>query len=173
MSARTKPSPKGYSALQIALHWTIAGLVIFQLLVNRGMQDAFDDMMEGDLIEDGAWAVLHIGVGVAVLALAIVRVVVRLRSGAPAPELGRPVLVEWLGVATHVALYGFIFLMPITGAFAWFGQSEMSAKVHELARLLLIPLIALHVLGAFVEQFGFRNDTIVRMLRPESRRARR
>jgi cytochrome b561 len=166
VTARTKASPAGYSWLQIVLHWTIAALIIFQLLVNRGMQDAFDDMMDGDLIDSGTWAALHITVGVTVLVLGIMRVVTRLRYGAPPPERRRPLLLNWLATATHLALYGFIFLMPITGALAWFGQSEMSAEVHEFARLLFIGLILVHVAGAFVEQFVFRNDTIIRMLKP-------
>jgi cytochrome b561 len=167
VTARTRPSPAGYSWLQIILHWTIAALITFQLLVNRGMQDAFDDMMDGDPVESGTWAVLHIAVGVTVLVLGSIRVVTRLRHGAPPPEPGRLLLLNWLATATHLALYGFIFLMPVTGALAWFGQSEISAEVHEFARLLLIGLILLHVLGAFVEQFVFRNDSIVRMLKPE------
>jgi len=160
-----RSKPRGYSSLQIFLHWTIAALVIFQLLVNRGMQDAFDDMMDGDQVESGAWALLHICVGVSVLVLATIRVVVRLRHGAPPPEKGRPAVIEWLGTATHLALYGLIFFMPITGALAWFGRSEISAEVHEWTRLLFIGLIVLHVLGAFVEHFVFRNGTIMRMLK--------
>jgi cytochrome b561 len=157
---------KGYSRLQILLHWTMAALIIFQLLVNRGMQDAFDDMMDGDRIDSGYWAALHIAVGLAVLALAIVRVAIRLRRGASPPDPDHPVVLVWLSMATHLALYGFIFLIPLTGAFAWFGRSEISAEVHEWARLLLIPLILLHAVGAFVEQFVFHNGTITRMVVP-------
>lgn len=164
-----RDGPRGYSPLQVVLHWTIAALVIFQLLVNRGMQDAFDDRMDGDAVRDFGWALLHIAVGLSILVLAIVRVIVRLRRGAPPPAARRGVLLNSLAVVTHLALYGFIFAMPITGAIAWFGRSDLSAEAHELGRLLLIPLILLHVLGAFVEHFGFRNDTLIRMLKPEIR----
>lgn len=161
-----KSSPSGYSALQIALHWTIAALVIFQLIVNEGMQDAFDDMMDGDRIEDGTWAIVHIAVGVTVLVLAVVRLGVRLTRGAPAPHDDKPAIINLVGYLTHLALYGFIFLMPLTGAIAWFGMNDLSAETHELGRLVLIPLILLHITGGFVEHFWFRNDTLVRMLRP-------
>jgi cytochrome b561 len=160
--------PQGYSALQIGLHWTIAALILFQLLVNEGMQHAFDDMMDGDEIEDGSWAVLHIGIGLAVLALAVVRVSVRLFRGAPPPHDDKPALINWFGYAVHALLYGFIFLMPVTGALAWFGGSDLSAQVHELGKLVLIGLIVLHVLGAFAEHFVFRNNTLVRMLTPST-----
>jgi cytochrome b561 len=161
-----RASPKGYSRLQIVLHWTIAGLVIFQLLVNGGMQDAFDDRMDGDTIEDFGWALLHIAVGIAILLLAVLRVIVRLRRGVPPPE-SHNALINLMASAAHFALYGFIFLMPITGAIAWFGGSDLSAEAHEWGRLLLIPLILLHAAGAFMEHFVFRNASLRRMLGPE------
>ncbi|HEY9013362.1 MAG TPA: cytochrome b/b6 domain-containing protein [Devosia sp.] len=157
---------RGYSPLQVVLHWTIAALVIFQLLVNGGMQDAFDDLLNGDPIEEMNWALLHIGVGVTVLLLAIVRVLARWRLGAP-PHEGTSQLVRWISWLTHLLLYGFIFFMPSTGALAWFFGIEFSAELHELGRLILIPLIGLHVIGGLVEHFVFQNDTLMRMLRLE------
>lgn len=162
--------PKGYSTLQVALHWTIAALVIFQLLVNEGMQDAFDDWVDGDPVNEMNWAILHISVGVSVLLLAIVRVVVRWYRGVPPPHEGTSPFLRFVGWLTHMLLYGFIFLMPLTGAIAWFFQIEFSAELHELGRLVLIPLIGLHVIGGLVEHFVFQNDTLVRMLRPERSR---
>ncbi len=156
----------GYSALQVVLHWTIAALVVFQLLVNEGMQDAFDDRIEGEAVADMDGAMLHIVAGLAVLALAFVRLAVRFVRGTPHPPADNPVVLTWIGHVTHLLLYGFIFLMPITGAVAWFGGIELSAELHELGRLVLIPLIGFHVLGALAEHFVFRNDTLVRMLVP-------
>jgi cytochrome b561 len=163
---RDRDTPAGYSRLQIILHWTIAGLVIFQLLLNGGIEDAFDDRMDGDTVDDLGWAVLHIAVGLAVLGLAVVRVIVRLYRGAPPAHDDNPAFINLLGLLTHLALYGLIFLMPLTGAVAWFGHNDLAAELHEFGRLALIVLILLHVAGAFVEHFVFRNDTIQRMLRP-------
>lgn len=161
-----KARPEGYSLLQIILHWTIAALIIFQLLVNDGMERAFDDRMDGKTIEDGAWALLHIGVGLTIFVLALVRVVVRVVRGAPPAHDDKPAIINWVGYAVHALLYGFIFLMPLSGMGAWFGGSDLAGEVHEIAQLLLIPVIVLHVLGAFAEHFVFRNDTLLRMLRP-------
>lgn len=159
--------PRGYSTLQVVLHWTIAALVIFQLLINEGMQDAFDDLLDGDAVEEMNWALLHIGVGLTVLLLAFVRVLVRWRRGVPPPHEGTSQLVRWISWLTHVLLYGFIFFMPLTGALAWFFGIEFSAELHELGRLVLIPLIGLHVIGGLVEHFVFGNDTLMRMLGPQ------
>jgi cytochrome b561 len=115
-----------------------------------------------------AGATLHIAVGVTVLVLAIIRLAIRLTRGAPAAHDDKPAIVNWLGYATHFLLYGFIFAMPLTGALAWFFGIELSAEIHEIGRLILIPTIGLHVLGALAEHFVFKNDSLMRMLRPSS-----
>jgi cytochrome b561 len=100
-----------------------------------------------------------------VLVLAAIRLTIRIIRGAPAPYKDTPVILSWLGHATHVLLYGFIFLMPLTGAIAWFFGIELAAEAHEIGRLILVPAIGFHVLGALAEHFVFRNDTLKRMLR--------
>lgn len=159
------PQPQGYSTIQIVLHWTIAALVIFQLFVNEGMQRAFTDRLDGLATADLSGALVHMVVGITVLVLAVIRLVIRLRRGAPAAHRGAIVLVTWLGQATHYLLYGFIFFMPLTGAIAWFFGVELAAQLHEIGRLILIPAIGFHVIGALAEHFVFRNDTLKRMLR--------
>ncbi|WP_309086615.1 cytochrome b/b6 domain-containing protein [Chelativorans sp.] len=157
--------PQGYSAVQIWLHWIIAGLIFFQLLVNDGVSDAWGDRADGERIQEGlGWANLHIGVGVTVLALAAVRVFVRLTRGAPPAHRDKPAPLIWLGQASHVALYFLILAMPISGAVAWFGRVDDAADAHEVLKNLLIALVALHVIGALGEHFVFRNDTLLRML---------
>lgn len=158
------PQPRNYSTIQIILHWTIAALVIFQLFVNQSIQHAFSDRLDGEPIGEMGVALLHISVGSTVLLLAVVRLAIRLVRGAPAPYADTPAILNWLGQAVHILLYGFIFLMPLTGAVAWFAGIELAAQLHELGRLILVPAIGLHILGALAEHFVFRNDTLKRML---------
>jgi cytochrome b561 len=164
-----KVAPRGYSLLQIVLHWTIAALVIFQLLFNEPMQEAFDDRLDGDATDAMAGAMVHVVAGMTVLVLAIVRLAVRLIRGAPPAHDDKPAILNWIGYAAHFLIYFFIFAMPITGAVAWFGGVEFSGELHELARLILIPLIGVHILGALAEHFVFQNDGLVRMFRPAKR----
>jgi cytochrome b561 len=159
------PQPRGYSRTQIVLHWTIAALVIVQLFINEGMQRAFSERLGGAEIEAFGSAALHIAVGITILILASVRLTIRLIRGAPAAHKDTAAILRWLGVAVHVLLYGFIFAMPLTGALAWFFGLEFVAELHELGRLILIPVIGLHILGALGEHFVFCNDTLKRMLR--------
>lgn len=165
-------SPLGYSRSQILLHWSIAALIIFQLFVHDGMSDAFDDWIDGDGVEGGdmGLAILHIIVGVAVFALAVLRLTLRLTRGVPEPHRDKPAPIIWLADATHYALYGLMFFMPLTGALAWFGGSEDAGDLHEAGQALLIPLVLLHVGGALAEHFVFRNDSLVRIIRPDARR---
>lgn len=157
--------PKGYSLIQIILHWTIAALVIFQLFVNEGMQHAFADRLDGEALDQLGGALLHMVVGITILVLAALRLVIRVLRGTPEPYQDTPAILRWLGHGTHILLYGFIFFMPLTGAIAWFLGIEFSAQLHEIGRLVLVPAIGFHVIGALAEHFVFRNDTLKRMLR--------
>jgi cytochrome b561 len=165
MTRRTAPA--GYSLLQIILHWTIAALVVFQLLVNEDVQDAFKSRSDGEPFDSETGALLHIVVGLTIFALAAFRLFVRFTRGAPEPHSTNPPLVNLAGNAAHVLLYVFLFAMPLTGAIAWFTGLEFSAELHELGRLILIPLIALHALGALAEHFVFKTNSLIRMLKAE------
>jgi cytochrome b561 len=162
----SEKSPEGYSFAQIVLHWTIAALIVFQLAFNRPMQEAFDDRMDGEVSGAIGGALVHAGVGITILVLAIVRVGIRLTRGVPPVHWDKPAVLVWIGYATHMLLYGFIFGMPLTGAVAWFFGVEASAEIHEIGRLVLIPTIGLHAIGALAEHFVFKNNSLIRMLRP-------
>lgn len=158
-------SPRGYSRLQITLHWVIAGMVVFQLLVNDAVRVAFKDRLQGVEGSLDLMALLHIGIGIGVLVLAALRLAIRLLRGAPSLDREIPAPARWLAILVHVLLYTFIIGVPLTGVIAWFGYSEFSAHWHELGRLLLIPAILAHVGGAMVEHFVFRNDSLKRMFK--------
>jgi cytochrome b561 len=81
----------------------------------------------------------------------------------------KPVFLIWIASATHVALYGFIFAMPVVGAIAWFGLIEDAGDIHATASKILLALIGLHDAGALAEHFVFRNDTLKRMFIPAKR----
>lgn len=159
------PQPRGYSSIQIILHWTIAALIIFQLFVNEAMQRAFSERLDGESLDGFSGALLHMVVGLTVLVLAVIRLAIRTIRGAPPPHADTPAILNWLGYATHVLLYCFIFAMPLTGAIAWFFGIEFAAELHEVGRLILVPAIGFHVIGALAEHFVYRNDTLRRMLR--------
>lgn len=156
--------PKSYLTIQIILHWTIAALVIFQLVVNEDMQRAFAERVADGDMDIAGFALVHMAVGITVLVLAVLRLGIRLNRGVPPPHGDAIAVIVWLGQATHLLLYGFIFFMPLTGAIAWFFGIELSAVLHEIGRLILVPAIGFHIVGALAEHFVYRNDTLKRML---------
>lgn len=157
----------GYSLAQIVLHWTIAVLVLIQLVFNEPIQEAFDDRLDGETSDAMGGAMVHVAVGITILSLAIIRIAIRFTRGAPSAHDDKPAILNWFGYLVHALLYLFIFAMPITGAIAWFGGVELSAELHEIGRLILIPLIGFHIVGGLAEHFVFRNNTLMRMLKPE------
>jgi cytochrome b561 len=166
-SSDREVAPKGYSRTQVALHWIIAALILVQLVFNDPIQDAFDDRVDGDRMDEFGGALVHILVGTTVLVLGIFRLALRFIRGAPEPHDDKPWILNWVGSGTHAALYVFIFALPVTGLLAWIGSWEEIAEIHEIGRLILIPLIGFHILGALAEHFVFRNDGLMRMLRPQ------
>jgi len=165
MAARV--APRGYSVLQIVLHWTIAALVVFQLLVNKDMQEAFKERSSSGQFDGEVGAIAHITVGLTIFTLAILRLTIRFRRGVPEPHDTNPALINFFGHAAHVLLYAFLFAMPLTGAIAWFTGLELSAELHEVGRLVLIPLVLLHALGALAEHFIFHTNSLTRILKSE------
>ncbi|KKB75804.1 hypothetical protein VW35_18700 [Devosia soli] len=160
---------KTYSRLQIFLHWTIAALIVIQLTINADMQQAFAQRLSSGTIPDNAGAIFHAVIGILVFFLALLRLGLRFWHGVPEPEGNLSPLVGFLSLATHWLLYGFMFLMPVTGAMAWFFGIELAGVLHELGRLVLIPAILLHVAGAVVEELVLDNRVVRKMLRSRAR----
>ena len=107
----------GYSTAQIALHWTIAVLVILQVALHDGMVAAFGARRgDGAATESEALlADLHVAFGIAVFVLALLRVALRVTRGAPPPPEAEHRALRTVARATHLALYAIILAMPVTG----------------------------------------------------------
>lgn len=157
----------GYSRAQITLHWVIAALILFQLLVHEDMEMAWDGRMDGGAAEGNPLP--HIVVGSAILVLAAVRLIVRLRHGAPPHPAGQPAALGLLANMVHWGIYLLLFALPISGLVAWFGGIENAADVHGgPLRFALIGLVLLHIAGALAQQFVLRSGVLMRMFKPES-----
>lgn len=153
-----------YAPLQVVLHWTVLALILVQLLSNDWIETAFDARMEGIAQPTPLMAYLHIAAGVTILILMVTRLLLRLTIGVP-PARTENALLFWMATLTHWALYAVVLAMPVVGATAWFGYNEFAGEMHELAALVLVPLILVHAAGGLFEHFIMRNDTLLRMLR--------
>ena len=165
--------PTGYSATQIALHWTIAVLVILQLIIGEDIVPAYRAYRSGTEVSADALfdANIHVYVGIAILVLALARLALRLIRGVPAYPDGGSKAQRVAAMAIHGLLYLAILGMPVTGALAWFLGVGAAGEVHELAKPVIIAAVVLHTAGALWQHFYLRSDVLRRMLRPQRRRA--
>lgn len=156
---------KGYSRVQIILHWVVAGLILFQIIGHEPMAEAWKTVEMGGVpvMSPMVWA--HINVGIVILLAALWRIGLRLGRGAPEVPPG-PALVQWVGRLTHLALYALIVLVPLSGMAAWFGGIAAAAEGHEVMKNLLLLLVLLHVAGALYHQFLVRDGLMNRMRQP-------
>ena len=116
---------------------------------------------------------LHKSFGITVFALAFLRLGLKLKLGAPPFPSVIPRIEQWLATLGHWALYGFMFLMPVSGyvmsasyglPVKWFGlpiprlvsidkaRGVLAGEIHQFAAYSLIVMIMLHV-GAVIQHF--------------------
>jgi cytochrome b561 len=157
-------SPAGYAPIQIALHWTVVVLIAFQYLAHDGIEDSWLGRTPSS--QTVLLTYLHIAAGLAIFLLAAVRVYLRLTRGVPAPPPNEPRFLHCVAEAVHGSIYVCLFLMPITGAAAWFYEWELAGDAHELLQLGLLAAIGLHVSGALLQHFVLRSNVLIRIFRP-------
>jgi cytochrome b561 len=167
----SEAGPVGYTATQIVLHWAIAALIIFQLVLGEDIKPAYRAFARGTepASADVFNANLHVYAGLAVLALALWRLAIRLMRGVPKAPSGESAALKWVAGATHSLLYLFIFGMPVTGVLAWYFGLRFIGEVHELAKPVIIAVVTLHAFAALWQHFYAKSDVLVRMLRPAPR----
>ncbi|KKB77302.1 hypothetical protein VW29_18210 [Devosia limi DSM 17137] len=154
-------TPQNYSSLQKSLHWIIAALVLFQLFVHTGMEQAWIARMGG--VAEGINPLPHILAGIAILILATWRLFIRLRRGAPPHPPRQSKALTLMATAIHFIFYALLFILPLTGLLGWFGHVEAAALAHVYIQLAFLPLIGLHVAGALAQHFYFRTNVLRRM----------
>ena len=160
------PSPKGYTRLQIALHWGAALLIVQQYLFKDAIAAAWDAAAKGVETAFNPLVLAHVAGGALVMLFALWRLSIRARRGSPV-MVGDNAAQRALAKATHVGLYALMILMPLSGSMAWFGGVDLAAQGHNVLKIVLLALVALHVLGALYHQFVLKDGLINRMRRAE------
>ncbi len=183
---RWKNTNAKYGSAVIGLHWLTLLLVVavYACMELRGWVPRASPWR-------GTLKSLHFSLGLSVLVLVAVRLAVRWAAGAPPPIV--PALSVWqkrVARLGHVALYAFLFVMPILGWFIlsakgtpilWFGTSlpalmapddamgEQIKSLHEGLATVGYFLVGLHALAALAHHYLRHDNTLVRML-PAARR---
>ena len=157
----------GYSKQQIVLHWVVVGLVALMILGHGGVEAAFEQGQETGVYTLTIPAIMHFVVGSTILGLTMWRLSLRSGRGVPPPPEGEPEVFRKLSHAAHLAFYGILFALPVTGGVAWGTGSGQAAELHEILKTLLLVLIAGHVGAVVVHQRVWKTGLLDRMRRPE------
>lgn len=189
-TAHESARPGGrYSAVSIALHWTIAALILTQIPLGWRMSDLPYGEAKFALFQ------LHKSIGITILALSLARLAWRLTH--PAPPLPDH-MARWEKVfarATHVGFYIAMIATPL-GGWVLVSASELNVptriwgviplpdlpgfggmgggdrrvvyerveSLHGALAWFTLGLLAMHVAGALKHHFLNRDTVLWRML---------
>lgn len=173
-----------YSNVAIALHWSIAALVLTTLPL--GLFGAANDNPAGQMATD-----IHKPIGILILALTLVRIGWRLTHRPPPLSDAYATHLKWIARVAHVLFYVLLLLLPLSG---WWMSSAVPIERHPInvagleipflpvprgwpsagpARMmhgnmgwLMIGLVVLHVLAALRHQFIDKDNILARMTPP-------
>jgi cytochrome b561 len=152
-----------YRPAQIRLHWIVAILIAYQLIVEAPLGRALRQARNGLVPEFNLLVSAHVYVGITILLLVLWRLVLRLRHGAPPPPQTEPAKLQHAAKLAHWTLYAIMIALPISGLTAWYGGIELAAEVHEAMKPVLIGLLALHIAAVLWHQFWLKDGLMSRM----------
>lgn len=169
-----------YDNIAIALHWLVALLIFVTFPLGVIMHDMPLSPTRLQYFSYHKW------IGVTIFMLVIVRLLWRLTHTPPPLPSALP---RWEVMAsrfTHLALYGLLFAIPLSGWLmssakgvqtVWLGVlplpdlvskdkalGEWLTTVHQGLNLLLLLLVALHIAAVVKHQFIDRDRILARML---------
>lgn len=157
----------GYSRTQIALHWAIAALVLFQFVGHDAIAEFSEAMRKGTEGDLPLMARAHVMLGILTLILAAWRLILRKTRGVPAAPDAGTAAQHVVAKIVHVMLYAAIILMPLSGIGAWFGGVEQAGMFHTTFKFAVIAAIALHIIGALFQQYVLKTGIIKRMMKAQ------
>ncbi|PKP94259.1 MAG: cytochrome B [Alphaproteobacteria bacterium HGW-Alphaproteobacteria-16] len=174
------PGADRYNNVAILLHWSIAVLVILNLVIGLG-HDALPR----------AWGVMpiHKAIGITVLFLSVVRLGWRLAHTPPPFVATTRAWERALASTVHWLFYVLLIVVPLTGwlmvsgtetrrPLTFFGlfdipylpvgiaAGDFGHESHEVLGLLMAALVILHIGAALLHQFVKRDVTLSRMFPP-------
>ena len=169
------------------LHWLVAGLIVSQYVLAKLAEQAKES---GALVDQLALLANHKSIGITILCLAIIRLVLRFTNKPPPLPQTMPRWQRSASHASHALLYGFLFLLPMTGwlmssakaySVSWFNLLALPDFVspnEELAEIFLsahyylseaLFIVALiHILAALKHHFIDKDDVLNRMANKQS-----
>ncbi len=172
-----------YGWVSIALHWVVAGLVVWLYLSGEEIEH-----FTGERADKLPLVLLHNSIGVLLIVTALLRTFVRVTKGMP-EKPKQFFLFDWLAVLVPWGLIASILVIIVTGVLTWWTVSQPLAffdlfsipspfaernmelhglmeEIHEIAAHVIVVLVGLHVLGALKHLIIDRDGLFFRILRP-------
>ena len=162
------------------LHWTTLLLLVWIGWLGLTMGD-----MPNTPDKIATYA-LHKSIGITILILVAIRIGWRLYAGAPDAVPGTPRWQARIASLTHLALYGLLLAMPLSGwimnsasgyPLQWFGLfnlpaiagrdqelRELASNLHEWLFWAIVTLVVAHAAAAFYHHLFQQDTTLTRML---------
>lgn len=169
-----------YTRTAMSLHWLIALAIFGTFALGTYMSDL---RVSPTMLKLYSW---HKWAGVTIFVLVIVRLVWRIGHPPPPLPAHMPALERLAAHAGHLALYGLMFVIPISGWLmssakgfqtVWFGMlplpdlvakdaalGDLLQQVHLVLNYLLLALVVVHAAAALKHHFFDRDDVLLRML---------
>jgi cytochrome b561 len=169
-----------YGALQRALHWTMAALILTLIPMGITMTNMGDGGLKNATYE------LHKSFGIIVFVLAVIRVAARVGLGVPPPEASLTPFQRKASGAVHHVLYVLIVIVPLAGYVGtsmccapvnlfWtvpvpvnlpggFETAKIVFVVHKAGAMLMAALVIGHIGAALLHAFHYRDGVMRRML---------
>lgn len=169
-----------YTATAKALHWLMALMLFAMLALGFYMQGL---PLSPEKLQLYSW---HKWAGVTIFLLVLFRLAWRFTHRPPALPANMPKLMQLAAHAGHLALYGLMLAIPLSGWLmssakgfqtVWFGilplpdlltkdkaLGDLLQTVHVSLNLLLLVVVVGHVGAALKHHFIDRDDILTRML---------
>ncbi|MDX3805202.1 MAG: cytochrome b/b6 domain-containing protein [Bosea sp. (in: a-proteobacteria)] len=164
-SVLARPGTQAFNVYQRAMHWTVPVLCIAQVPTAWAIQRTH--MAHGFLKPapiDLFLHQVHAWSGWLILLMALLQLAIRLVCGRPHPLDGTSRLEARVAAATHMALYGLLIALPVTGTIAMYLTFRV-APLHRLLSWLLLALVVIHVFAALWHHLYRRDDVLRRMIK--------
>jgi len=170
-----------YSVTAMLLHWAMALL----LVANFALGERREDLSKGPEL---SWVMQqHKSIGILILVLTLWRLGLRLVTPRPTKVADSPLL-QLTSTAVHWGFYAVMLIVPLSGwllvstsktpmplmvfdLVPWpllpnFGHDahKVGEQVHAILAQAMIPLLALHLIGAVRHQFFMRDALMERMV---------
>jgi cytochrome b561 len=155
----------GYSVTQIGLHWIVAVLVAGQYIFKDNVSKAWEAYTQGQETALSSLVFAHVAGGLLILAFVLWRLVLRLTRGVPLAPENEPSPLKTLSNVAHWGFYAVLAAMSVTGGMMWFGDIAAAAQAHNVLKIVLLAMIAVHVLAVPFHRIVLKNNVMRRMIR--------